>query len=135
MTRGTTRNIVMTAALCAAAIGNLAVAGPPRAQEPAVKEFEVVAERFKFTPDRLVVAQGDKVRIVVKSADGTHGFEIKKLKVGTKVPKGGQPASLDFVASQPGTFTITCSEYCGRGHSHMRAVLEVLPGSGQGGTR
>lgn len=130
------RNIVMAAALIAAGTGSLALAAPPRGQVPEVKEFTVVAERFKYTPDRLVVTQGDKVRIVVKSADGTHGFEIKKLKVQALVPKGGQPATLEFVANQPGTFTISCSEYCGRGHSHMRAVLEVLPGvGGQGGTR
>lgn len=135
MTRGSMRNIVMAAALLAAGAGSLAVAAPPRPQVPELKEFTVVAERFKFTPDHLVVTQGDKVRIVVKSADGTHGFEIKKLKVDTKVPKGGQPTTLEFVAAQAGTFTINCSEYCGRGHSHMRAVLEVLPGVGQGGTR
>lgn len=135
MTTSSMRKMVTAAALFAAVAGSLALAAAPRVQGPEQKEFTVVAERFKFTPDRLVVTQGDKVHIVIKSADGTHGFEIKKLKLETMVPKGGQPTTLDFVASEAGTFTITCSEYCGKGHSHMRAVLEVLPGVGQGGTR
>lgn len=107
-------------------------AGRQAAAGQAVKEVSIVAERFKFTPDRIEVHQGDTVRLTVRSADGTHGFAIKKLKVDTTVPKGGKPVTVEFVAGQPGAFEISCSEYCGRGHSHMKAVLEVLPAEGVG---
>lgn len=93
-------------------------------------EVTVIAERFKFTPDRLVVNQGDTVRLVVRSADGTHGIEIKKLDVDELVPKGGKPVTVEFVATEAGTFPITCSEYCGRGHERMKGVLEVRPAGG-----
>jgi cytochrome c oxidase subunit II len=112
--------------------GGRATAGA--AGQGAVKEFTVVAERYKFTPDRIEVTQGDTVRITVRSADGTHGFAIKRLKVEASVAKGGAPTTVEFVAGQPGTFAITCSEYCGRGHSQMKAVLEVVPAD-KGGTR
>lgn len=126
---------VAVAVMVAAASGvGLALAPAPH-QGAAVKEFEVVAERFKFTPDHLVVNQGDTVRLTVRSADGTHGFQIKKLKVDTKVPKGGKQVAVEFVADKAGEFPITCSEYCGRGHSHMKAMLEVLPAAGQGGSK
>jgi cytochrome c oxidase subunit II len=92
-----------------------------------VKEIAVVAERFKFTPDRIEVNQGDHVRLTVRSADGTHGLAIKKLKLDLEVPKGGAPAVLEFDATTPGEYQISCSEYCGRGHSHMKAVLVVNP--------
>jgi cytochrome c oxidase subunit 2 len=90
-----------------------------------VKEFVVVAERFKFTPNRLEVNLGDHVKVTVRSADGTHGFAIKKLKVDATVPKGGAPVVVEFDATQPGTFPISCSEYCGRGHSQMKGELVV----------
>jgi cytochrome c oxidase subunit 2 len=111
--------------------GRAAGGAPPG---PDVKEFTVVAERYKFTPDRLEVSQGDTVRVTVRSADGTHGFAIKKLKVNTTVPKGGEPVTVEFVADTPGSFPITCSEYCGRGHSKMKGVLEVAAGA-PGGSR
>jgi len=110
--------------------GRAAGGAPP----PDVKEFTVVAERYKFTPARIEVTQGDTVRITVKSADGTHGFAIKKLKIDATVPKGGEPVTVEFVAGTPGSFPITCSEYCGRGHSQMKGVLEVVA-AGQEGTR
>ena len=110
--------------------GSLApVAAAGQAAGP-VREIAVVAERFKFVPDRIEVTQGERVRLNVRSADGTHGLAIKKLKVDLSVPKGGRVVSVEFDASQAGEFAITCSEYCGRGHSAMTGVLVVRPAGG-----
>jgi cytochrome c oxidase subunit 2 len=96
-----------------------------RAAPRPVRSFEVVTQRFSFTPDHLEVTRGDHVRIIVRSADGTHGLAIKKLKIGLLVPKGGEPVILEFDADQAGSFPINCSEYCGRGHSKMSGLLVV----------
>jgi len=105
----------------------------PQQPTSAVKEFTVVAERYAFTPSRIEVNEGDRVRITLKSADGTHGFAIRRLKVQQEIPKGGTPVTVEFVADQPGTFEIKCSEYCGRGHSDMKATLVVSPRTAEGG--
>ena len=98
-------------------------------QDPAAvsapKVFEVVATRFAFAPDRIEVTQGDMVRLVVTSADGVHGVGIKKFKVDKKVPRGGEPVTNEFVASEAGSFPIVCSEYCGKGHDDMKGTLVV----------
>jgi cytochrome c oxidase subunit 2 len=91
------------------------------------KRFEVTASRFKFEPEVLQVTQGDRVSVVVRSGDTTHGFAIKKLKVKAAVPKDGSPITVEFVATEPGTYDITCSEYCGSGHRGMKGKLVVLP--------
>jgi cytochrome c oxidase subunit 2 len=65
------------------------------------------------------------VRLVVASADGVHGIEIKKFKVNKKVPRGGE-AAIEFVASAVGEFRILCSEYCGEGHDAMKGMLVVV---------
>lgn len=96
-------------------------------QEGPVKEFTVVAERFKFTPSRIEVNQGDTIRVTVKSADNTHGWQIKSLDVDLLAKKGGKPETSEFVADKAGTFTITCSEYCGKGHDDMKGTLVVHP--------
>ena len=62
------------------------------------------------------MTEGERVRLVVKSADGVHGLEIKKFKVNKLIPRGGEPVTIDFVASAAGDFPILCSEDCGDGH-------------------
>ncbi len=107
----------------------VAFAAPRAATQPAaqgqVKEFTIEAKRFEYTPDRIEVNQGDHVRITVRTLDGTHGFEIKKLGIKREIKRGGEPVTIEFDATRPGTFEIKCSEYCGKGHSHMTATLVV----------
>jgi cytochrome c oxidase subunit 2 len=62
---------------------------------------------------------------VVTSGDGVHGVEIKKFKVTKKVPRGGDPVTIEFVAAAAGEFPIICSEYCGEGHEDMKGMLVV----------
>ena len=67
------------------------------------------------------------MRLTLHSADTNHGLEIKEFKVKIKIPKGGDPVSVTFVADRAGTFAIVCSEYCGSGHRRMKASLVVHP--------
>jgi cytochrome c oxidase subunit 2 len=89
------------------------------------RTIEVVAKRFEFEPARIEVTEGERVRLVVKSGDGVHGIEIKKFKVNKRVPRGGDPINIEFVASAAGEFPILCSEYCGDGHEDMKGMLVV----------
>ncbi len=113
-------------------IGLASAAGVPQTQptpsagEPLV--FEVVARRFDFEPSTIEVTEGDRVRLLVRSADGPHGVEIKAFKVKKAVPRakpGDAPITIDFVATRPGEFPILCSEYCGNGHEEMTGTLVV----------
>ena len=115
----------------AAALAATTAAGPAltRADVPAPRSVtvEMIAKRFAFLPEQVEAAEGDEVTINVRSADGTHGIEIKKLKLKKEVPRGGSAVMLTFTAPAPGTYAITCSEYCGRGHDDMKSVLVVAP--------
>ena len=107
-----------------AAVRILAQGRPSDAQgEPRV--IDVVAKRFAFEPARIEVTEGERIRLVVTSADGVHGVGIKKFRVEKTVPRGGAPVTIDFVASTPGEFPVLCSEYCGNGHEEMKGMLVV----------
>jgi cytochrome c oxidase subunit 2 len=111
-----------------AALGSNARAQDPAPQDADVRVFEVIARRFEFEPATIEVTEGDKVRLLVRSADGPHGVEIKEFKVKKAVPRakpGDSPVTIDFVASTPGPFPILCSEYCGTGHKDMTGTLTV----------
>jgi cytochrome c oxidase subunit 2 len=93
------------------------------ADEP--REIPVMVKRFAFEPARVEVTAGERIRLVVTSADGVHGIEIKKFNVNKKVPRGGEKITVDFMASAPGEYPILCSEYCGNGHEDMKGTLVV----------
>ena len=108
----------------AARSDSLAQGGPSSAQDEP-RTIEVVAKRFEFEPSRIEVTEGERIKLVVRSGDGVHGIEIKKFKVDKKVPRGGDPITIEFVASTAGEFPILCSEYCGDGHEDMKGMLVV----------
>ena len=103
-----------------------AAAGPSGAPPTSpARTIEVVARRFTFEPAIIEVAVGERVRLLVRSADGVHGLRIRKFKVNTLVPRGGTPVAIEFVATAAGTFPMLCSEACGDGHDEMRGSLVV----------
>ena len=97
-----------------------------QAAEP--RTIEVVARRYSFEPAVIEAVEGERLRILVKSGDGLHGFEIKKFKVSKEIPRGGDPVVIEFTASEAGKFPILCSVFCGDGHGDMKGTLIVSAG-------
>ena len=96
---------------------------PPQTDEP--RTIEVVARRFTFEPAQIEATEGERLRIVVRSGDGPHGFEIKKFKVSKEVARGGEPVVIEFTPDEAGQFPIVCSLFCGDGHGDMKGALIV----------
>jgi len=95
-----------------------------RADEPRV--IEVVAKRFAFEPAEIQVTVGERVRLVLRTADGLHGIELKKFKIAKEIPRGNKAVTVEFTADEAGRFPFLCSEYCGDGHDDMKGMLVVL---------
>ncbi len=83
-----------------------------------VKEFNVKAFRFGYTPDEIIVNKGDRVKIIIDNTDTLHGMRIPKLEInGNDV--------IEFVADQAGEFVWYCNNMCGTGHREMSGKLIV----------
>lgn len=89
-----------------------------------IKEINLEAFRFGFSPDRITVKKGDIVQIYATSRDVTHGFYIKEYNINVPLEKG-KVKKIEFLADKAGEFDIICSVYCGRGHDKMKARLIV----------
>ena len=74
----------------------------------------------------LYVPAGKPVITNLVSEDVIHSFYIPALRVKKDVVPG-MTTKAWFEADTPGSYDILCAEYCGLGHSAMRAVLNVLP--------
>ncbi len=122
------RTVLSAAAVAGMALllgGSLMSARQDPATASAPREIEIIAKRFAFEPAKIEVTEGERIRLLVKSADGVHGLEIERLNVNKLVPRGGKPVVIDFVAPAPGTYEILCSEDCGDGHEGMTGSLVV----------
>jgi len=102
------------------------VALAPQAAD-STRTIDVTLSRYAFSPERIEVRLGERVRLNVVSTDGTHGFQVKELGLNTRIPAGGRTMTVELMPKEAGTFEIKCSEYCGRGHGRMKAWLIVRP--------
>ena len=87
---------------------------------------QMVAERFTFTPSRIVVQVGTTVEIHIRSEATDHGFHI----VGGRnviIPKRrfGE-AVVVFEADEVGEYRFECSKLCGAGHNFMQGEIVVV---------
>lgn len=78
-------------------------------EEGTVKEFTVNGVNFEFDQKEILVNQGDTVRVTFTSESGMHDFVIDELNVKTQVLQAGGTETVEFVASEVGTFEFYCS--------------------------
>ncbi|MCX5709142.1 MAG: cupredoxin domain-containing protein [Candidatus Omnitrophica bacterium] len=101
-------------------------AGPSLSGEviDGIRVVKVTAMQYKFNPDPVIVKKGEKVRLVVTSADVEHGLSITEFNVAVVIP-ALKTVTVEFTPDKAGTFRIFCSVYCGSGHSMMQGKLIV----------
>jgi cytochrome c oxidase subunit 2 len=84
----------------------------------------VLAQTWFFEPDEIHIPVGAEVTFFVTSRDVTHGFIIEKHNVNLMLVPG-QVARAKANFTRPGTYLMTCHEYCGSGHQTMIGVIVV----------
>jgi len=102
---------------------------------PGAADIQVVARQFFFEfryPDgrtsvgELRVPVGKPVKLILSSEDVIHSFFIPDFRVKQDMVPG-QYTYLWLDPQREGTYDILCAEYCGVGHSVMRAKMVVMP--------
>lgn len=89
-----------------------------------IKEFNITANNWKFTPQTITVNQGDKVILNIKSIDATHGISLNNFGISEQL-NPGEEKTIEFIANKKGEFSFFCNVYCGQGHSEMKGMLVV----------
>ena len=91
-------------------------------------EIELVARQPAaggWSRERIVVSQGERVRLRIRSEDVVHGFAIGRMGVDAGPIEPGKVVTVEFLADQAGEFTFYCTIWCDPNHARMRGVLEV----------
>ena len=99
-------------------------------------EVQVTGQKWSWTFDHprygatqvaeLTVPVGTPVRLLMTSNDVLHSVWIPKFRVKMDVIPG-RFTSLWFEALKVGDYNLNCTEYCGKDHSKMFAMVHVIP--------
>ncbi len=84
----------------------------------------LIAKQWEFEPREIIVNEGDKVKINIKSIDVSHGIAIPEFEINQKINKG-EEVSIEFIADKKGEFTFSCNVFCGSGHRDMNGKLII----------
>ena len=104
----------------------LIATGSAGAQQSERRVIRMTAERFTFTPSRIVVETGEAIELRIASDDTAHGFRVHGTEINVVIPKRGLPeTSVTFTAPAPGKYAFECTRMCGAGHNFMRGELIV----------
>lgn len=89
-----------------------------------IKEFDIIARQWEFSPEIITVSEGDAVTLRIKSIDVEHGFSLPAFGVNEDLLPG-EEITVSFVADKKGAYTFFCNVYCGSGHTEMNGKLVV----------
>jgi cytochrome c oxidase subunit 2 len=88
------------------------------------REIEVIAQRFKYTPSVLRVAEGETVVLLAKSLDFVDGMNFPAHGVRADL----LPGLITRVTLPPkpaGRYDFVCDNFCGDGHEEMHGQVLV----------
>lgn len=89
-----------------------------------IKEVDMVAKQFEFTPTEIKVKKGDTVKLKMRAVDVVHGFALPEFGVNEVLPPD-EIVEVEFLADIKGEFPYQCSVFCGEGEENMKGKLIV----------
>jgi cytochrome c oxidase subunit II len=99
--------------------------GSPAPVDAAVKEIEVSAKKYEFSPSTIEVPVNTVLKLHLKATDREHGFELKSLKDSCIKFDPNTPGMLEYYADKAGEYEFRCCKRCGLGHGKMKGKLIV----------
>jgi cytochrome c oxidase subunit II len=99
--------------------------GSPAPADAPVKEIEVSAKKYEFSPAVIEVPAKSVVRVHLKAVDKEHGFEMKDFKDSCVRFDPKAAATAEIYIDKPGEYEFHCCKFCGLGHGKMKGKLVV----------
>jgi cytochrome c oxidase subunit 2 len=109
----------------ACALPSLAAqAEKPADKTAAPRTIDVVAQRFKFTPNEIRIKKGERVVLAIQSLDFVHGMNIPDFNMRADLFPG-KTTRIELQPTRSGTFDFLCDNFCGEGHETMHGRFIV----------
>jgi cytochrome c oxidase subunit II len=95
--------------------------------------FAFINEEEEISRNAIVVEPGEKVLFKIVSNDVIHGFNIPVAQITAEIDPDDKRELWIKAPDEPGKYLIQCVNYCGVGHSQMKAWLVVDGGEEEEG--
>ncbi|GEM_PF-1077736 len=95
--------------------------------------FAFINEEDEISRNAAVVHPGEKVLFKIVSNDVIHGFNIPVARITAEIDPDEKREMWIRAPDEPGKYLIQCVNYCGVGHSQMKAWLVVAGEEGPAG--
>jgi cytochrome c oxidase subunit II len=89
------------------------------------RRIEIAARRFSYKPNEITLKKGERVTLVFRAKDVTHGIKIDEFNVNSELKKG-RDAEITVTPKEVGHFEGRCAYYCGTGHGSMTLQINVV---------
>lgn len=97
-----------------------------------IKEFNMIAKKWTYEPNEIVVNIGDQVVLNIKSIDVAHSFTLSEFGVDdfgnhgiNSLLEPNKEIQIKFIADSAGEFIFGCDAACGKGHNDMMGKIIV----------
>ncbi|NQU60670.1 MAG: hypothetical protein HQ512_06040 [Rhodospirillales bacterium] len=91
--------------------------------------YAFIDEKKRLSRNAVVVKPGEKVLFKIVSNDLIHGFNIPVAQITAEIDPDGKREVWIKAPDKPGKYLIQCVNYCGVGHTQMKAWLVVRGGA------
>ena len=91
--------------------------------------FAFINEDDEISRNAAVVHPGEKVLFKIVSNDVIHGFNIPVARITAEIDPDEKREMWIRAPDEPGKYLIQCVNYCGVGHTQMKAWLVVQEGA------
>jgi cytochrome c oxidase subunit 2 len=102
----------------------LSASASGRTESP--RRIEIVASRFSYSPQSIVLKKDEPVVLVLKSSDVTHGLKVPELHIKSEIKKN-KDTEIELTPQEAGHFIGKCAHFCGKGHGSMILQIDVVP--------
>lgn len=86
--------------------------------EDGIHTVVIKGRNFEFDQEEYTVPVGEPVKLVYRDEQGAHGIYVEGVKVRLR---NKEETTVTF--TEPGTYEVICSIYCGPGHAKMKSVI------------
>jgi len=121
------RRLVLNRTFALAGASALAAFGVSGCAASAAQEtvIKIVAQRFRYTPNEIVLKKGQTAVLEFTALDFVHGFNIPDLKIRADLPPG-KVTTVRVKFDEAGAYDFLCDNFCGEGHEQMAGRFKVV---------
>ena len=95
-----------------------------RSSDERARVVKITAQRFKYTPNEIMLKPGEAVQLEITSLDFVHGLSIPDLKMRADLPPG-RVTTVQVQFTNAGVYDFLCDNFCGDKHEEMSGKFVV----------